>query len=185
MTPDGLASPLEASVLEKSAGMGRIFQFGRRMVVNYSFVSVLILDVPRDEEEAGKLRDNIAILAESAEAIAETIVMRQESAKRAEALQVASSETADAVEILRDLYRKQQSDTRIRLQEMIDDVERAYVNLGLTDNQEDRVSNILRDGADKVLQLFDIGIEFDNRFAQILDALRPKTGNAAASDVWL
>jgi hypothetical protein len=172
MTPDGPASPLEESVLQKSAGMGRIFQFSRRLVVNYEFVSILITDLPDDDTEAGKLRDNIAILAESAEAIAETIAMRKVSAIRAEALQAASAETADAVETLRELYRKQQADTRIRLQDMIENVERAYVNLGLTDNQENRVSGILRAGADDVLVLFDVGVEFDHRFSQILAALR-------------
>lgn len=182
LTPKGTASPLEASVLEKSSTMGRIFQFSRRLVVNYSFASVLITDLPTDEEETGKLRDNIAILVESAEAIAETIAMRKESNIRAEALHVAAAETADAVETLRELYRKQQSDTRIRLQDMIDNVEKSYVNLGLSDNQEHRVSNILRIGADNTLQLFDIGVEFDKRFGQILDALRPKNV-VATSDV--
>jgi CheY-like chemotaxis protein len=182
LTPKGTASPLEASVLEKSSTMGRIFQFSRRLVVNYSFASVLITDLPTNEEETGKLRDNIAILVESAEAIAETIAMRKESNIRAEALHVAAAETADAVETLRELYRKQQSDTRIRLQDMIDNVEKSYVNLGLSDNQEHRVSNILRIGADNTLQLFDIGVEFDKRFGQILDALRPKNV-VATSDV--
>ncbi len=184
LTPHGAASPLEASVLEKSSTMGRIFQFSRRLVVNYTFASALITDLPTNDEEAGKLRDNIAILVESAEAIAETIAMRKESGIRAEALQAAAGETADAVETLRELYRKQQADTRIRLQDMIDNVEKAYVNLGLSDNQENRVSNILREGADNTLQLFDVGIEFDKRFGQILDALRPKNPGAA-SDVWL
>jgi hypothetical protein len=98
--------------------------------------------------------------------------MRKESAVRAEALQQASAETASSVETLRELYRKQQSDTRLRLQDMIDNVERAYVNLGLSDNQESRVSGILRAGADDVLVLFDVGVEFDHRFSQILNALR-------------
>jgi DNA-binding response OmpR family regulator len=185
LTPSGKGSPLEESVLEKSSAMGRIFQFRQRLIVNYSAVSILIIDLPADEDEAGKLRDNIAILAESAEAIAETIAMRKESAQRAEALQAAVGETADAVEILRELYRKQLVDTRLSLQEMIDSVEKAYFNMGLTDHQESRVSNMLREGAHKTLNLFDVGVEFDKRFAQILEALRPKGSAANQSDVWL
>lgn len=184
LTPAGNASPLEESVLEKSAMMGRIFQFGRRLVVNYPSVSVLIIDLPTDEAEAGKLRDNIAILGETSEAIAETIGMRKESAHRAEALQAAVSETADAVETLRELYRKQQSDAFIRLHTMIDNVEKSYVNLGLSDRQEARVSNIVREGAESTLELFDLGVEFDSKFAQILDALRPQGNAAGQSEVW-
>ena len=183
-TAAGKALPLEESVIEKSASMGRIFQFGRRMVVNYSAVSILIIDLPNDEDERGKLRDNVAILAETAEAIAETIAMRQESAQRAEALQAAVSETADAVDTLCELLRKQQSDAYQRLTGMIDDVEKSYINLGLTDLQESRVSNIVRNGADQTLALFDIGVELDAQFSQILRALRPQGVSAGQSEVW-
>lgn len=171
LTPEGQASPLEVSVLEKSSTMGRIFQFSRRMVVNYDFVSILITDLPDDEVQVGKLRDNIAILAEGAEAMAETIKLRQDAAQRAAALQAASSETANAIAILRDLYRKQQSDTRMSLQQMIDGIESAYVYLGLSDQQEHQVSDKLRESVEDVLRLFDVGIEFDRRLTMILDAL--------------
>jgi CheY-like chemotaxis protein len=184
LTPTGKASPLEESVLEKSADMGRIFQFSQRVVVNYSTVSILITDLPKDENEAGKLRDYISILAETAEAIAETIAMRKESAQRAEALQAAVGETAAAVESLRELFHKQQSDAHVCLNEMIDNVEKSYFNLGLTTNQEARVSNIVRAGAENTLILFDVGVEVDKRFAQILDALRPHGANSLQNEVW-
>jgi hypothetical protein len=132
----------------------------------------------------GKLRDNIAILAETAEAIAETIAMRKESASRAEALQAAVSETAETVESVRQLYGKQQVDTRESLESMIDNVEKSYFNLGLTELQEARVSNILRDGTDHTLKLFEVGVELDRRLAHILEALRPQGANSPQAEVW-
>lgn len=184
LTSAGPASPLEESVLEKSAGMGRIFQFSRRLVINYSAVSVLITDLPTDQVELGKLRDNISILAETAEAIAETIAMRKESAVRAETLQVAISETVDAVEVLRQLFLQQQVDTRLSLGEMIDTVEKAYFNLGLTENQEARLSTILREGTDNTLHLLDVGVELNNRFTQLIDGLHPQGANTGNAEVW-
>lgn len=183
-TRAGKASPLEESVLEKSSAMGRIFQFSRRLVVNYSAVSILTIDLPDDEIQHGKIRDNISILAETAEAIAETIAMRQESAHRAEALQAAVSETADAVESLRELLRKQQSDAYQHLNGMIDEIEKSYINLGLTELQEARVSNIVREGTENTLTLFDVSTELDARLSQILGALRPQGSAAAQSEVW-
>jgi CheY-like chemotaxis protein len=183
-TPSGSASPLEESVLEKSVAMGRIFQFSRRLVVNYQSVSILIIDLPDDEGEIGKLRDNIAILAETAEAIAETIAMRKVSAARAEALQSAVTETADTVESVRQLYAKQQADTRQSLETMIDNVEKSYFNLGLTELQEARVSNILHEGTEHTLTLFEVGIELDRRLAHILEALRPRGASAPHTEVW-
>lgn len=185
VTPHGPASPLEESIFEKSKDMGRIFQFSRRLVVNYEHVSILITDLPDDDERAGRLRDNIAILAESAEAIAETIAVRIESGQRAEALQVGMIETTTAVEELRTLYRTQQTDTRVQLETMISNIEHAFVTLGLTNSQEYQVSNILREGVDNTLQLFDVGVEMDRRFAFILEALKPKSTANSQTDVWL
>lgn len=181
----GRASPLEESILEKSSSMGRIFQFGKRLVVNYASVSVLILDLPADEKQAGELRDNIAILAESTEAISETIAMRKESALRAEALQNAASETASAVEILRDHYHRQQLDAHLRLQQMIDNIEKRYFNLGLTDRQEAQISEFLRLGVDKTLELFEVSDDVESRFTLILNALRPQGSEYGQTDVWL
>lgn len=172
LTPKGNATPLEESVLERSATMGRIFQFGRRLVINYNHVSILILELPSDETDANVLRDSISILAGSAEAIADSISMGKEAVRRANALQSAIRTTADVINELRELYAKQQSDTRVRLQEMIDEVEKAYPSLVLTDRQEERISLILRRGAIKTSELFDLSAEFNKRFNQILDALR-------------
>lgn len=171
-TPEGEASPLEISIVDKCCGLGRIFQFSKRMIINYDLVSILIVTLPDDPDEVGRIRDNVAILAESAEAIAETIGIRKAAAGHAEALQSASRNSVHAIEELRDLYRKQQAETRVLMQDLIEQVEKTYVFLGLTDRQEDTLSATLRASADQVLRLFDIGLEFDKRFAVILDSLK-------------
>ena len=184
LTPAGKASPLEESVLEKSVSMGRIFQFSRRLVVNYSSVSIMILDLPVDQSAQIRLRENISVLAEVAEAISENISMRKEAALCSDALQSAVGGTAVAVETLRELYRNQQTDTQLRLHEMIDNVEKSYVNLGLTELQEARVSNILREGAEHTMRLFEVGLELEKGFAQILEALSPTQGKSGLIELW-
>lgn len=173
MTPHGPATPLEASILDQSAGLGRMFQFKRRFVVNYPLVSILILQLPEDNEIAGRMRDNIAILAENAEAIAETIGVRKESAIRAEALQAAALNSYQAIDDVRSLYRQQQVDTRILLDQLIKEVEDTYLFLGLTENQEHTVSATMRRGAEQILQLFALSEELDRRFAGVLESLAP------------
>jgi len=104
--------------------------------------------------------------------------MRRESAGRAEAMQVAGSEAHTAIESLREGYRTQQVDTRILLQNLVEGVEKAYYSLGLTDAQEDRISGILRQHAEQILTLFEQGVEFDRRFACVLQSLAPPSGSA-------
>lgn len=181
MTPHGPATPLEASILDQSAGLGRMFQFKRRFVVNYPLVSIMILNLPDDDAVAGRMRDNIAILAENAEAIAETIGMRKESAQRAEAMQSAALASYQAIEEVRNLYRQQQADTRILLDELIDKVEDTYVYLGLTETQEHTLSATVRRGSDEILRLFATGEELDHRLDRILASLKP---GGQSTEVW-
>lgn len=173
-TASGQASELEVSILDKSASMGRIFQFSNRLVVNYPYVTLLVNDLPNDLEIAGRIRDNTAILVESAEAIAETIGVRKQSAMRADALQKASEQSYGAIERLREMYRRQQLDTRFQLQHLIDNVERTYVFLGLTDQQEESVTSTVRGGADEILKLFEQSTAFELEFNRILNALAGK-----------
>ena len=99
-------------------------------------------------------------------------------------LQAAISETAETVETVRQIYATQQADTRLSLEAMIETVEKSYFNLGLTELQEARVSNILREGTDRTLTLFDVGVEIDRRLAHIISALRPRGADTAQTEVW-
>lgn len=183
LTPNGEPTALEASIIEQAIALGREFRFSRRLVINYDFVTLLVLDMPEDAAYAQRLTDYFGLLVESAEAVAETIDVRRESAERAEALMIASAESYSAVEALRDAYRQQQTETRMLLEELIEAVEDTYVHLGLTDGQEATLSATLREGAEKIVALFEQGVAFDQKFAAVLESLQYKRSNA--SDVWL
>lgn len=176
----GCANPLEESVIDNVESMGRIFRFKRRLTVNFPSLSLVVTNLPDDEEAVGRLQDNLSILAEGANSITETIAMRRESAARAEAMQIAGGEAHEAIENLREGYRTQQIDTRLLLQNLVDGVEKAYYSLGLTDPQEERISDILRQHAEKILTLFEQGVEFDRRFASVLQSLAPPSRARAA-----
>jgi DNA-binding response OmpR family regulator len=182
LTPEGEPSALELSILEHAATLGREFRFGQRLILNNDIVSLLVLDMPRDEETARRLAGYLNVLVESAEALAETIEMRRESAARAEEFMVASFENYSTLDDLRSGYRQQQIDTRQLLQELIDDVEKSYLHLGLTDKQETSVSSTLQFNAEKILRLFDLGVHFDRQFAALLDSMKPK--RSRAPEVW-
>lgn len=184
ITPSGLPTALELSIFERAIMLGREFRMGRRMIINYDFVSLFVINMPKSDEEAQRLAAYLNVLTESAEAIAETIGMRRESAARAEALMIGTAQSYSAIEELRDGYRKQQADTHLLLQELIDEVEKTYVHLGLTDRQEDTVSMAMRQSAEKILHLFEQGATYDQQFAAILDSLQPSSGQNA-TEVWL
>lgn len=180
LTDTGVPSAIELAVFERCSTLGRSFRFSRRLIINMSDVSILILAMPQDEELARRIEEKILVLAESAEAICETIHVRRESALRAEALQVGSNSNYEAVEDLRRQYLSQQASTRELLQQLTDDVENTYVFLGLTERQEATVSETIRARADEILKLFELADVFDKQFASILESLRPDNGGESS-----
>lgn len=182
-TPRGRATPLEASVISGSLEMGRVFHFSSRMIINFEHVSVLVQGMPEDVDAAGRIRDNMAILAESANALMGVVMLRRESAERAEVLQAASMNAFDAIERLREVYRGQRGDTRMCLENMVTQVEHTYVHLGLSTDQEGTISDTMRDGAEEVLRLFERAVQFDEEFDALLSSLKPQAEDT--NEVWL
>lgn len=168
----GEASALERSILEKSSTMGRIFQFKRNLVVNYDHVSVMSCRMPEDEEKCGRIRDNLAILAETTEAFCESVEMRQESMAQSETMQVAQFSAANAVEQIREKQFAMMLDVRLLLQELTDNVEKAYSWLGITNQQEKAISDTMNQSVQKILLALENSREINAQFVQVLEALR-------------
>lgn len=181
----GEASPIERKILEQTAGLGRLFQFKRRLAVNYDHVSIVVSNMPDEEEkaeEAGRIRDNMAILAEITEALCENVDMRRESVQRTEQLQVAWGGTVATVESLRSNYLQMLGDTRILLHELVSKVERGFHWLGASEPREQELSRQLQDSVEAILGLLAEGGDFDQRFEQVIEALRE---SSPAEDVEL
>jgi CheY-like chemotaxis protein len=175
LTPHGDATPIEHSILEQAAEMGRIFQFRSRLAVNYPRVSIIVANMPDenlDPDAAGKIRDNIAILAETTEALCENVDMRQESMRRGEQLQIAHANAVEAVENLREKYALVLGDTRILIQEMVDKVERSYAWLGASATQERQLQDDLDETTKRILAMLMDGGDFEKQFEAMIVAMR-------------
>ena len=171
LTRNGLANGLEVSILEKSATMGRMFQFSKRLVLNFDFVTLLVNDLPDDPVLCARIRDNVTTLAETAEAVAEAIGLRKQAAEQAAKRQQALVQTTAAIERLREMHHLQQLDTRFQLQHLLDRVEKSYSFLAMSVHQEETLSSIVRGGTDQVLGVFERNAVFEQEFETILAAL--------------
>lgn len=179
----GEPTGLEKDILRKVSGMGRIFQFKNQIVVNYDHVSIIATNVPLESsEKAGKVRDNLCVLAETTETLTENVEMRQESMARAEQLQVALVGALTAVEHLQGEHRLMLADTRILLEELVENIERSFAWLGTTTDQEININKTMNESVQKILDVLTTRGHFDTEFASLLGALR---GKPSASDLQL
>ena len=175
---EGEPSGLEKAVLEKVSSMGRIFQFKSQLVVNYEHISMIVTNVPNDSpEQTGKFKDNLCILAETAESLTENVEMRQESMARAEQMQIALIGAVAAVESLQGQHRQMLADTRLLLQELIDNVERSFSWMGATTDQENSINNTMNQSVQQILHLLATRGQYESEFSALLGALRGNENN--------
>ncbi len=172
LTPKGLATPLEESVIEHMISHDRIFQFKSRMILNYGTVSVLVVNMPADEASAGRIRDYGAIIAEAAQDAVANISLRADAVERAQRLRELVADGQSGIEGLQASHRAQQAATRRELQGMVEKIEAMYYRFGLTDSQEEDISATVRAARDEVLGSYGrFESEFDSQRSAILDDL--------------
>jgi len=174
VTDHGAPSPLELSIFEHVSEIGRLFQFKNRLVINYDRASIIVSNMPdeaQEPERAGLLRDSLTILAETAEALAVNIDMKKESQKNAEQMQIALTGAEDAMYDLGENHRRMLLDVRLLLQEQMDEIEKAYTWLNISQTQESAIASTMNHSVQRVLDRLTSGADFETRFGRVLSAL--------------
>lgn len=179
LTTDGEMSPLQTSVLDTLKDIGRIFEFGSRAVVNFAHVSLLIQNLPtEDPDKVGRLRDHLAVLAESADIRVSGMDAMHERDLQKVGIEGSLAELRGA---LARAAHTNQEHRRIGQQHMLDNLEglaRTLGTLGLTENQEGFVGDLIRSTVDTALAFFDQAAHHEDEFAEVLVRLE----RLAASD---
>lgn len=146
--------PLEVSVLQNLRLQGRIFEFRNRSVYNYGRVSLMVNDMPlNDPDRCGRIRDNLAILAEGADARVQAIELDQ--ANRAKQAGIGSA-LGSVNQTLERLYAGQ----RLRsfksvglIGELQEGLMKSFVHLGMTDSQEEFLAGMIQKYMERMLEL--------------------------------
>lgn len=152
-TGAGEASPLEASVIGHMANMERITQFKSRLAITYKSISLLVHDMPVDDQDrCGRLRDHLAMLAEGAEARAEAIAAAAEAYRRGNAMEHAARRITATLANIDRVQRERQIDTQLAVEDLEGRMQSAYVSVAMTTAQEDFMNETLRSGLDRLLR---------------------------------
>ncbi len=150
----------------------RIFDYGSRTVVNFPHVSVLIKNMPLDDEERyGRMKDNAALLIEGAEhriqALANEISVKRRQQRLASAMRGAQ---CDLVEIRGD-YKQNQTEVAATLTNLERQVESTFSRLDLTEAQESALLGVVQPLAKRAYTLEEKTRNNDQRLSKVLDDL--------------
>lgn len=165
----GSASPLDESVFAMVRDLDHVFQFRQRLIVNYPHVSVLVRNMPiEDTDRCGRLRDLLAIISEGCEASLQAILRAAEIERRTRQLQLTAETVRATLASLRKQYREQQTDTRVILYQMQERFTNDLFVLGLTEQQEEQMQELLDATIEETLGLFNRGLDFGDQLERLL-----------------
>lgn len=173
----GAATALEDSLLKHAATMERIFQFRDRMAINYPAVTLLVHALPLDDpDRVGRLRDHLAVLAESADMRLHALATEQ--TKAAQSLGIAEA-LASLARTLEEIERNQAA-SRLRATEIdsnyLRDLINAFVNLGLSEDQENMLAEMAQHTHTELAALRDMDGDISDQLRAVVERLRTMVG---------
>jgi len=160
---------LEIDLIEQIRGADRIIHFGKRTAFNFDNVSLIIKNMPRDDEDkCGRLNDHLASLLNGAEARIESIDVEIAQRKAVlDELQVALGHVNSAVQDVEGGIKSRQKKTASIIASLFDEMHVGFSSLALSEEQEEFFVGLVNNHMDKVISLFTSNNNVEKHFISI------------------
>ena len=176
ISANGTDLPLEMSIIEHVRTQGRIFEFSRRSVHNFERITLMVNNTPiEDAEFCGRLRDHLSVAAQGIDARLSTLELVN-TLKHAQAgIRNALESIGDTIMELQHVQKENtDASTRmtVELQKTLLD---SFYRLGLTDNQERFLQDMVGDFMNRMSELLNRGSDTQttmHRLSRQLEHLR-------------
>lgn len=168
----GPCSPLEESVLSHMSRQGRLFEFGTRTSCSYEHITIIVnSDVRDDPERHGRMKDNLAWLAEGANARVVSLESIFEVVRQHEANKKLLTTTRDAMQRIDRRHRSHAEKNNQIFHDLQKSFDRSMLSIGITQSQEEELASMLEQAAVQAKALYDEGLEIGDHMATILQQL--------------
>ncbi len=167
-----LLSPLETQLLDMAKYGARIACLGKRALFNSQLVSLLVKDMPDDEDRCGRLKDRLSIVLSCAEACITTLLNDEDTRRfrstTANQLLVDANAT---VNLVLTKIKQYQDATKNIVSQMSLQIDNELISLMLSEEVENRLQRLVASAQNKLDQTLDIGEELDGMLANLSNTL--------------
>lgn len=137
--------PLETAVLNHVREQGRIFEFKNRGVHNFGGITLLVKNMPiEDAERCGRLRDNLSILAEGADARRQAIEVENRNHRTRDGIGAALTDIHATLDTLSQQHQRDQFQETQLMIDIQEGMTKFFVSLGLSEQQENQMYEFVR-----------------------------------------
>lgn len=180
LSAQGANLPLEASILSHVKSMDRIFEFRNRSVHNFERLTMMINNLPlNDPDYCGRLRDHLCIAAEAAEARLRAIETEEANRRSQTGIQSALERVRTMTASLHQAHLRDRATSSELFVRMEQSLSNAFVHLGMSEDQERHLGDLVHRFMKELVELLDRGEETHEALQELgerLGQLTPGTG---------
>ncbi|MBD1580748.1 response regulator [Pseudoalteromonas sp. S16_S37] len=133
----GICSPIVVELFEILKSKGRLHEFTSRILVNYDYVSVLVLNMPEsDDEKHGRIRDHICFIVSVTEQQLLAILTRNELCQQQQNLNGAIAMINSKFKSLMTMLNNNRKQNEAVFRELQEQFEHRIPTMGLDEDQE-------------------------------------------------
>lgn len=169
---EGDSRPHEVAVIRHVREMERIFEFKKRAIYNFEHISILVNNVPQgDPDLCGRIRDNLAIAAECANAKLQSLESSAENKLAKGTAGGLLSALQNTVQNFDRKYAQARYSGSSLTQELLDELSAAFASLGLSEQQETGIESIVRSKTEDLAEIYDFSGETQETLNEIAERL--------------
>lgn len=170
MEANGMAKDLESQLLFQMKDGGRYIDFGRRTVVNYGQVSLLIRDMPVDDDRRyGAIKDNTFALIQGVDARLKALDEHHKLLEEKRALQKMSQDVKTVMTNIDESYQDVMRHIVNTVEDLADKIHRRIPALALSEEQESFFEEIADHCVAETNKIFNQGLQVDEVFQRLSD----------------
>lgn len=172
MEAHGMAKDLESQLLLQLKDSGRYVDFGRRTVVNYDRVSLLIKNMPlEDQEKYGAIKDNTFCLVQGLNSRILALEDQFKLLAEKESLRKLSTDVHTVINALQNSYQDVMKNIVNEVENATEKIQHRLPHLALTEADETFIDQIAEGLVQHTNQIFNDGLKVDELFMRLESAV--------------
>ena len=172
MERNGMAREMESQLLRHFHNKGRFHQAGPRLFVNYGQVSLLIKNLPEnDSEKCSKIKDSIITLVRGADARVKALDEKTTSELELELLRKVSQRMQSTMHEIDETYKQITDQIVKKAEDTTEKVYQALHHLGLTEEQEHVILEILQSATTYADTTFKEKMAVETKYSHFINQL--------------
>lgn len=175
MEANGMAKEMESVLISECKDQGRYVDFGKRSIMNYEDVSLLVKNMPVDDEKKyGAIKDNVFSLLQGAHARLQALDNMESLALESALVKGMATKMRELMSDVDESYQEVMRDIADVVENMADGVENTFQFMGMDEHQEAALQKIIEHGVVDTNRIFNQGMQLDkglNVFLAEVDGL--------------